>query len=309
GTPRTPRRSTPARNASERARRRAAAAYIVPFLVLFALVMVAPIGYALWTSLFKEESAGLGFGGTESVFVGLGNYTDALGDPALRDAFLHIAAYVALYVPLMTCAALLLALLLDSAAARAKRLLQLALFLPYTVPTVIAAIIWVYLYSPSLSPVMDWFGAVGLSVDFFSAPMAVPAVVNIVTWHYVGYNMVILYAALQAIPRETLEAATMDGAGAIRTALRIKVPHIRPALVLSLLFTCVGAVQLFNEPYMLTTQSEGVNRDWSPVMFVHKAAFVDHQQGLASAAAILIALLAGALSYAVTALGNRWKAA
>ncbi|MGP2440320.1 carbohydrate ABC transporter permease [Streptomyces sp. JW3] len=299
----------PARRTAVPARRRAAAAYLVPFFVLFALVMIAPIGYAVWTSLFREQSSGLGFGGTETVFAGLGNYADALGDPALRAAFLHIVVYVALYIPLMTCAALLLALLLDSAAARAKRLFQLALFLPYTVPTVIAAIIWVYLYSPSLSPVMDWFGALGVSVDFFSAPMAVPSVVNIVTWHYVGYNMVILYAALQAIPRETLEAATVDGAGAIRTALRIKVPHIRSALVLSLLFTCVGAIQLFNEPYMLTVQSEGVNRDWSPVMYVHKAAFVDHRPGLASAAALLIALLAGALSFAVTKLGNRWKAA
>ncbi|MFE6489092.1 carbohydrate ABC transporter permease [Streptomyces sp. NPDC057757] len=299
----------PVRPTAGRAQRRAAAAYIVPFYLLFTLVMIAPLGYAVWSSLFKEESSGLGFGGTESVFVGLGNYADALADPGLRAAFGHVAGYVALYIPLMTCAALLLALLLDSAAARAKRLFQLALFLPYTVPTVIAAIIWVYLYSPSLSPVMDWFGALGVGVDFFSASMALPSVVNIVTWHYVGYNMVILYAALQAIPRETLEAATMDGAGAIRTALQIKVPHIRSALVLSLLFTCVGAIQLFNEPYMLTTQSEAVNRDWSPVMFVHKAAFVDHRPGLASAAAILIALLAGVLSYAVTKLGNRWKAA
>ncbi|MFF4166564.1 carbohydrate ABC transporter permease [Streptomyces sp. NPDC001741] len=297
------------RRSAGRARQRAAAAYLIPFFILFTLVMVAPIGYALWTSLFKEESSGLGFGGAESVFVGLGNYADALGDTALRASFLNVAAYVTVYIPLMTCTALLLALLLDSAVARAKRLFQLALFLPYTVPTVIAAIIWVYLYSPSLSPVMDWFGAAGVSVDFFSASLAVPSVVNIVTWHYVGYNMVILYAALQAIPRETLEAATMDGAGAIRTALRIKVPHLRSALVLSLLFTCVGAIQLFNEPYMLTTQSEAINRDWSPVMYVHKAAFVDHQPGLASAAAILIALLAGVLSYAVTKLGNRWKAA
>ncbi|MFJ4624521.1 carbohydrate ABC transporter permease [Streptomyces sp. NPDC088812] len=299
----------PARPSPGRAQRRAAAVFIVPFLALFALVMVAPVVYALWTSLFREQSSGLGFGGTETVFVGLGNYADALGDTALRASFLHVAAYLTVYVPLMTCAALLLALLLDSAAARARRLFQLALFLPYTVPTVIAAIIWVYLYSPGLSPVMEWFATAGLSVDFFSSGLAVPSVVNIVTWHYVGYNMVILYAALQAVPRETLEAATMDGAGAIRTALRIKVPHIRSALVLSVLFTCVGAVQLFNEPYMLATQSEAINRDWSPVMFVHKAAFVDHRSGVASAAALMIALLAGALSYAVTTLGNRWKAA
>ncbi|MEV6103700.1 sugar ABC transporter permease [Streptomyces sp. NPDC051940] len=292
-----------------RAQRRAAAAFLVPFFVLFAAVLLAPVGYAAWTSLYEEQSAGLGFGGVENVFVGLGNYTDALGDESFRAAFGHIAGYVVLYIPLMTCSALLLALLLDSAVARAKRLFQLALFLPYTVPTVIAAIIWLYLYSPSLSPVMDLFRGAGFEIDMFGSTWAVPSVVNIVTWHYVGYNMVILYAALQAVPRETLEAARVDGAGAVRTALQIKVPHIRSAVVMSVLFTCVGSVQLFNEPFILNTASKEIGPDWTPVQFVQKAAFIDHRPGLASAAALLVAVLAGVLSFVVTKLGNRWKAA
>jgi multiple sugar transport system permease protein len=78
-----------------RSQRRAAALLIVPFFVLFALVMVAPIGYAVWMSLFQEQSSGLGFGGTERVFAGLDNYTAALGDAGFRSSFGHIALYCA----------------------------------------------------------------------------------------------------------------------------------------------------------------------------------------------------------------------
>jgi multiple sugar transport system permease protein len=281
---------------------------MIPFFLLFTAVLVAPIALAVWTSLFREESSGLGFGGTEEVFVGLANYTAALGDPAFRRAFGHIAGYLLLYIPLMTGSALLLALLLDSAVTRWKRFFQLAVFLPYTVPTIIGAIIWVYLYNPSLSPVLEWLRAVGIEVNPYNDGVLF-SIVNIVTWSWLGYNMVILFAALQAVPRETLEAARVDGAGAIRTALQIKLPFIRPAVVLSVLFTCVGAIQLFNEPFILNGRSEAVTRDWSPVLYLQKAAFVDHQPGRAAAAAILLALVAGALSLAVTKLGNRWKAA
>lgn len=135
-----------------RGQRRAAAFLITPFFVLFAAVMAAPIGYAVWMSLFQEHSSGLGFGGTERVFSGLGNYAKALSDAGFRDSFVHIALYCALYIPVMIGGSLLLALLVDSAMARAKRFFQLALFLPHAIPGLIASIIWIYLYTPGLSP-------------------------------------------------------------------------------------------------------------------------------------------------------------
>lgn len=121
--------STPRRN-----QRGAVALFLVPFFVLFALVMVAPVVYAGWMSVFREQSSGLGFGGVERTFVGLGNYSSVLGDPTFRASFLHVAAYCLVYIPVMIGGALGLALLVDSAYARAKRFFQLAFFLPHAVP-------------------------------------------------------------------------------------------------------------------------------------------------------------------------------
>nr|WP_258314523.1 sugar ABC transporter permease [Streptomyces sp. Act143] len=293
-----------------RGQRRTAALLIVPFFVLFAVVMVAPIGYALWMSLFREQSSGLGFGGAERVFAGFGNYADALADDGFRSSFAHIALYCALYIPVMIGGSLGLALLVDSALARAKRFFQLALFLPHAIPGLIASIIWIYLYTPGLSPVLDWIGALGGSWDFYRDDHVLTSMVNLCAWQWTGYNMVIFYAALQAVPREVIEAAVVDGAGALRTALRIKVPMIASAVVMTVLFTCVGAIQIFTEPKLLNQRgAPSIDTEWSPTLFIWKAGFVQHDYGLAAAASLMLAALGIALSYLVTRLGNRWKAA
>ncbi|MER6183802.1 sugar ABC transporter permease [Streptomyces sp. NPDC001652] len=293
-----------------RSQRRTAALFIVPFFVLFAAVMAAPIGYAVWMSLFQERSSGLGFGGTERVFAGLANYANAVGDAGFRSGFAHIALYCALYIPVMIGGSLALALLVDSALARAKRFFQLALFLPHAIPGLIASIIWIYLYTPGLSPVIDGIGALGGSWDFYSNDHVLASMVNLCAWQWMGYNMVIFYAALQAVPREVIEAAVVDGAGAIRTALQIKVPMIASAVVMTVLFTCVGAIQIFTEPKLLGQRgAPSIDTEWSPTLFIWKAGFVQHDYGLAAAASLMLAALGVALSYLVTRLGNRWKAA
>ncbi|MDL2080520.1 sugar ABC transporter permease [Streptomyces sp. GXMU-J15] len=307
---RAPAPHPPGASPLRRGQRRAAALFIVPFFVLFAGVMAAPIAYAVWMSLFQERSSGLGFGGTERVFAGFGNYAKALSASGFRSSFGHIVLYCALYIPVMIGGSLALALLLDSALARAKRFFQLALFLPHAIPGLIASIIWIYLYTPGLSPVLDWIGALGGSWDFYSDDHVLTSLVNLTAWQWTGYNMVIFYAALQAVPREVLEAAVVDGAGAVRTALTIKVPMIASAVVMTVLFTCVGAIQIFTEPKLLNQRgAPSIDTEWSPTLYIWKAGFVQHDYGLAAAASLMLAALGIALSYLVTRLGNRWKAA
>ncbi|MFJ2739064.1 carbohydrate ABC transporter permease [Streptomyces sp. NPDC087440] len=309
--PDTPPPSPPPPSARGRVRSRttgAAALLLTPFFVLFVLVMVVPIGYAVWLSLFSEKQSGLGFGGTETVFSGLGNYTAALGDPAFREGFVVLLGYCALYIPLMIGGALALALLLDSALARARRFFQLALFLPHAVPGIIAALIWVYLYTPQLSPVVEAMEAGGIGFDFFAPSGALPSVVNIALWEWLGYNMVIFYAALQAVDRSVLEAATVDGAGAWRTAFSIKVPLIRASVVMVALFTVIGSLQLFTEPLILNKGTgSAVTSTWTPNMYAYTAAFERNDYGLAAAASVLLALTAALLSFVVTKLSGGRK--
>ncbi|MFJ5835108.1 carbohydrate ABC transporter permease [Streptomyces sp. NPDC093089] len=290
---------------STRGQRGTAALLLAPFLGLFAAVTLAPMLYSAWLSLFTTRTSGLGFGGTESVFAGWDNYLRALADPEFRDGFLVIAAYCAVYIPVMIGGALALALLLDSGLAKARSFFQLALFLPHAVPGLIAALIWVYLYTPGLSPVVDLLESGGIGISFLSADNAVLSAANIAVWEWTGYNMVIFYAALQAVPRETLDAARVDGAGAVRTALSVKVPMIRPAVALAVLFTVIGSIQLFTEPKVIYNASSAIGSSWTPNMYVQTAAFQNNDFGLAAAASLLIALFAAVLSFAVTRLSRR----
>ncbi|MGW4702017.1 carbohydrate ABC transporter permease [Streptomyces sp. NPDC004285] len=292
-----------------KARTRAATLLLTPFFVLFTAVMVVPIGYAVWLSLFTEKQSGLGFGGTETLFTGLDNYTAALGDRAFLEGFGVLFGYCLLYIPLLLAGALGLALLLDSALARARRFFQLALFLPHAVPGIIAALIWVYLYTPQLSPVVQAMEAGGVGFDFFSPEGTLPSVVNIALWEWLGYNMVIFYAALQAIDRSVIEAATVDGAGAWRIAFSIKVPLVKASLAMVALFTIIGSLQLFTEPLILNKGTgSAVTSTWTPNMYAYTAAFDRNDYGLAAAASVLLALTAALLSFAVTRLTGRRKA-
>ncbi|GAA3073156.1 sugar ABC transporter permease [Streptomyces roseofulvus] len=295
-----------------KARTRAAALLLTPFFLLFTAVLVVPIGYAVWLSLFTEKQSGLGFGGSETVFTGLGNYAAALGDRAFRDGFGVLLGYCLLYLPLLLAGALGLALLLDTALARARRFFQLALFLPHAVPGIIAALIWVYLYTPQLSPVVQAMEAGGIGFDFFSPEGALPSVVNIALWEWLGYNLIIFYAALQAIDRSVLEAATVDGAGAWRTAFAVKIPLLRGSLAMVGLFTVIGSLQLFTEPLILSRGTgSAVTSTWTPNLYAYSAAFDRNDYGLAAAASILLALTAALLSFAVTRLtrGRKEKTA
>ncbi|MGW5653759.1 carbohydrate ABC transporter permease [Streptomyces humi] len=284
--------------------RRGAALFLAPFLTLFSLVTLAPLVYAAWLSLFSEQSSGLGLGGVEREFTGLGNYTRVLSDAEFLHGFLTIAAYVVIYVPVLTLAALAVALLLDSGLAAARRVTQVTLFLPHAVPGLVAALIWLYLYTPGLSPVTDWLGqSAGSAGVATTHPLL--SVVNVALWEWLGYNVVIFYAALQAVPREVIEAATLDGVSGLQLALRIKAPLIRPAVSMAALFTMIGGIQLFNEPKILIQASSTITRTWTPNLYTQDAAFNRNDYGTAAAASLLIAGVAAVLSFVVTRLANR----
>jgi len=279
---------------------RAAGVFLTPFFVLFALTMIAPVVYALGMSVFAQRRDGLGFGKPTTVFVGLGNYVDLFQERTFVEGFGRLALYCVIYVPVLLCVALLLALLLDAAVAYARRAFQLLLFLPHAVPGVIAALIWAYLYTPGVSPIVRALESGGIGIDFLSVHLVIPSMVNIAVWEWAGYNVIILFTALQAVPREVLEAARVDGAGEIRTALSIKTPLVWPALGVALLFTVIGSLQLFTEPKILASATTSVTSTWVPNMWAYDAAFTRNNLPQAAAASIVLALLAGVLSWLVT---------
>lgn len=283
----------------------APAFFLLPFFILFALTILAPVLYAAGLSLFTEQRSGLGFGGAETVFVGLGNYAEVLTSESFLAGFGRVAIYCALYIPTMIGGALLIALLIDSIAARARQLFQVLVFLPHAVPGVVAALIWIYLYTPGVSPIVQGLSALGAEVDFLSEAMIIPSIVNLSVWEWTGYNVIIFYTALQAIPRDILEAARVDGASEIRSAFVMKLPLIAPAIGVSLLFTVIGTMQLFTQPHIMKLATSAITSAWVPNLWVYDAAFNRLNLNDAAAASVIIALLAGGLSFLVTRL-NSW---
>lgn len=292
-------------SSGRRQRNRASAVLMAPFFLLLAMVFVAPLLTALWMSFFAQDSSGLGFGPVEQSFVGLRSYTAVLGDPTFMGSLGLILIFCLVYIPIVTAGALSLALLMDSGLAKLRSVMQMGLFLPHAVPGIIAAIIWLYLYTPGISPITEALGSLNLEIDFLSVNLAVPAVVNIAVWTSLGYYSVIFFAALQAIPREVLEASRVDGADALRTAVMVKVPMIRSSVVMVLLFSTIWTLQLFTEPMLLSHATPAINSRFSPSMYIYDAAFTRNNYGIAAAASVALLVASMLISYGLTRFSGR----
>jgi multiple sugar transport system permease protein len=289
-------------------RRLAPFALLSPFALLFAAFFLAPIGYAIYQSLIAVERSGvLGLGGQHRVFAGLSNYGDALGNDAFVASAGRIVLFAVVQVPVMIGLATLLALVLDSGLARWPRFFRTAYFLPFGVPGVIAAILWGFLYVPDVSPISDLLGRMGLDVNFLGSGTVLWSIVNIVTWTFVGYNMLIIVAQLQAVPGEIYEAARVDGATRMQIALRIKLPLARPAIVLTTVFTIIGSLQLFAEPLVLRSLTNSIGFDYTPNVAAYTEAFQNNNQSLAAAEAVLLALVSFVLSFGFLRVVRRWQ--
>jgi multiple sugar transport system permease protein len=303
-----PRRAAAGPATGVRPRRRrswAPAAFLLPFGVLFAAFFVAPIGYAIYQSLFTSQRSGLGLGAAQTVFSGLSNYATALSNADFTGSLLRVLLFMAVETPVMIIFALLLALALDSASARFPAFFRSAYFAPYGVPGVIASLLWGFIYVPGISPVVQMLAGIGLHPDFLGPQSVLWSIANILTWEFAGYNMLVLTAALKAIPAEIYEAAQIDGAGGLRVAWRIKIPMISGSLILATVFTIIGTLQLFAEPLVLRGITANISSSYTPNLSAYTQAFTNSNYNLAAAESVILALAALVLSFVFLKLVQR----
>ena len=181
---------------------------------------------------------------------------------------------------------------------RFQRFSRLAIFLPYAVPTVIASLLWGFLYLPTVSPFPAILAKVGLSMpNLFATHVALLSVANIGVWGGTGFNMIVMYTALRSVPSELYEAARIDGASQPQIALRIKIPMIAPALVLTGVFSLIATLQVFNEPQALSPLTNTISPVWMPLMRVYDLAFNDNNTYEAAALSVIIAAVMFAGSF------------
>ncbi|NYE18847.1 carbohydrate ABC transporter permease [Microbacterium immunditiarum] len=243
--------------------------FVGPFGIVFLAMLVLPIGFALYLSLFQKSL----IGGTR--FVLFGNYAKAFTDPSFLDGVWFVIRFSLVLIPFQMAISLAIALILDIVVTRFARFSRLMIFMPYAIPTVIGALMWGFLYSDNFGPLAEIFGIFGAQApDFLSRSLIFWGLLNIVTWQWAGYYMIILYAALQGIDPTLYEAARIDGASQWQIVLRIKIPLLAPALLLILVFALIGTLQFFNEPKILQQLAAGaIPDDFTPNMYAFQQAF------------------------------------
>jgi multiple sugar transport system permease protein len=275
--------------------------FLAPFLILFATFLILPLAYALGISVFADKLVG------GNVFVGLENYRQALGDPAFWSGVKRMIYFGIFQVPIMLGLALVFALLLDSGAAWFTTVFRLGFFIPYAVPSVVAALIWGYLYGPTFGPFSQITDSLGLpSPAFLSEAWMLPSIANIVTWEFTGYNMIIMYAALQAVPKEVRDAGAVDGAKPWQIALYIRIPLIFPAILLTGVFSIIGTFQLFNEPSVLQANAPGViTPGYTPNLYAYSLAFVNQEYNYSAAVSFALGAVVVVFSYVFMLVTNR----
>ncbi|MEH3090018.1 MAG: sugar ABC transporter permease [Microbacterium arborescens] len=275
--------------------------FVGPFAIVFALVFLAPLAYALYLSFFREQIVG------GNAFVGIENYVTALGDSKLWDGFVRVLLFLIIQVPIMLLLALGAALAIDSARLHASGLYRIVIFLPYAVPAVVAVLMWGYIYG-------DQFGLAGNLNDLLGGSFLQPfvpewimvSIGNIVTWQFVGYNMLIFYSSLKTVPGELYEAAALDGAGAWRTILSIKLPALRGSIVIATIFSIIGSFQLFNEPNILKPLAPNtITTFFTPNMYAYNLSFAGQQYNYAATVAIIMGVITALIAYVVQLRGSR----
>jgi multiple sugar transport system permease protein len=266
-----------------------------PFMVVFAFTLVVPLVYAAYLSLFRNQLIG------GNSFVGLANYGQALADPRFWSSVERVSLLLAVQVPVMLLLGLGAALALDSARLRWAPLYRLSIFLPYAVPAVVAALMWGFMYGNQFGLVanIDNYFHVHLP-DPFSSGLVLASIGNVVTWEFVGYNMLIFYSALRVIPTELYEAADIDGASGWQVVRRIKLPALRPAILIATIFSVIGSFQLFNEPNILKPLSpDTIGTYFTPNMYAYNLSFAGQEYNYSATVAIVTGIITVVIAYVV----------
>ena len=262
---------------------------LLPFLVHFLVVVVYPFFYSIYLSFFD---AGLN---QDPTFIGLQNYVRLAGDVDFRGSLVNTIDYTVIVVVAETTIPLGLAVLLNEPL-RGRTLARIALFLPVITSYVVVALIWSIMFNAQ--GVVNT-GLQGLHLPaqpfFADGKQSMAIVMALGIWKDLGYYMIIYLAALQAVPRELVEAAAIDGASRLRSIWHVTIPSLRPVTYFVASYATIQAMQVFTQAYVMT-QGGPLNATMTVVLLLYRSAFVQLQFGYGAAIGTVLLILLVALS-------------
>ncbi|MFF5029426.1 carbohydrate ABC transporter permease [Streptomyces collinus] len=270
--------------------------FALPFLVLFALFMLWPLVQGLWMSLTDASLSA-----HAPSFVGLDNFSEALGDAEMWRSLGHTVWFTVLSTVPLVAVALGMALLVHTGLP-GQWVWRLAFFAPYLLPVGVVSLLWIWLYQPDLGLLNHLLDLVGIGPVSWLSDESVTmwAIVLTTLWWTVGFNFLLFLAALQAVPDHLYEAAAIDGAGAWRRLWSITLPQLRRITAVVAVLQVLASLKVFDQVYLLT--KGGPNNSTRPVVeYLYDVGFTGYRLGYASAISYVffaLVLLASAAQYA-----------
>ena len=273
-----------------RQRTQTAYAFLTPYLLIFMAFWIWPIINSFWLSFLNTRTANWTFNPRMT-------WGRLLVDPAFANALKNTLIILVIQVPIMIALATVLATLLNSPALKAKGLFRFAFFAPVVVGEVAYAAMFRLLFN-EFGIINKMLAGIGLTtIPWLSDPTAAMAVIIIaLTWRWAGYNAIIILAGLQSIPDDVYEAATLDGVSKLRQFFFITLPLLKPVILLCVVLSVIGTMQLFSEPFLITNRGGPGQATETLGLFLYRQGFNAFNFGYASAVAYTIAALAIAIS-------------
>lgn len=296
------RRTRPARAVGSRSEQLVSWGFLAPFLLAFVLFMAWPIAHGLYLSLTNQSLTGAGGG-----FVGFANYAEALGDPVMWGALGNTAWFTLLSTIPLVVIALGMALLVDRGLP-GQWLWRLSFFMPYLLASTVISQIWVWIFNPQIGAANNVLTTLGMEpIAWLQSPDTnMIAIVIATVWWTVGFNFLLYLAALQNIPAQQYEAASLDGAGTWRQLWSITMPQLGPATTLIVLLQILASLKLFDQAYqMLGGLSSDTTR--SIVQYIYEAGFVGYRFGYSAAISYVFFAIIVILGVAQALIARRRK--
>jgi len=277
--------TTRPRGSPRRFQQRYGYAFIAIPFVLFVVFTAIPVVLALTTGFTNYSVIG------QTKWVGLANFARLFHDPFFGLALKNTLIYTLMYVPAGFLVALGSALILNMRH-RGATVYRVLFYVPVVASTVASATMWYWLLNPThglINVVLGWFGING-PAWLYSSRWAMTAIVMMSVWALFGTNMMLFLAGLQYIPRDLYEAATIDGAGALRRFWHVTLPGLQRTTLFVLMLLIIGAMQVFDQAYVLTQGGPG-NSTLTVVYYIYNQGFADLRMGYASAMSFVLALI------------------
>jgi multiple sugar transport system permease protein len=262
--------------------------FSAPYLIFIAVLFAYPLGLAVWISFHSYFFAAPG-ASVPRPYVGFANYRAVFENAAVRQSFLNVLIFLVINVPLTVVLSLLVATALN-AAIPFRTFFRTAFYVPYVTASVAMVGVWLFMFSTTgiinkilgpLAPVPSWL---------INQNWAMPSIAIYVSWKSLGFFILLYLAALQNVPKELYEAASIDGASWWHRLKSVTIPGVRSATTLVTLLAIITGANLFTEPYLLTGGGGPNGKSTSPVLLIYQTGIEQNRPDFASALGVVLTL-------------------